>query len=448
MKKNALVVFGKGKKAWEELISHIEKKKVNVHRAYSSTKSFIALKNKPVNVIIADYLLFKTIPLGFMEKIKAIKPHVEVIFLSESLSFAKAIEAMKAGAYDFYEFPVNNGLIMSAINEAIKKQSILYEKLEVEQKLKKLISFGNISARGKAMKHVINVLASVVAKDVSILLTGETGTGKEMIANAIHYNSPRNSKPFIKVNCAAYNEGVLESELFGHEKGAFTGAMTKRIGRFELADKGIIFLDEIGDISLSTQVKLLRVLQEKEFERVGGNETIKINVRVIAATHQDLRRLIEEGKFREDLFYRLNVVNIELPPLRERTEDIPQLVGNLITKLNKVEGFGIKGITKEAMQILLNYQWPGNVRELINALETGMALSRKDIIEAKYLPSSLLLLEPHHSEFYHIPQDLTLPEIQREIIRLTLQKTKGNKTLASKLLGIGLRTVQRKLKEM
>ena len=355
---------------------------------------------------------------------------------------------MKEGAYDFYEFPVNMRLLITVIGKAIEKQSLFIEKSELERKVKERFNFGKLVGRSKAVQHVIEIVGSVAPKNVNILLSGETGTGKEMIANAIHYNSPRSSKPFIKVNCAAFNEGVLESELFGHEKGAFTGAITKRIGRFELAHGGTIFLDEIGDISLSTQIKLLRVLQEREFERVGGNETIKVDVRVIAATNHNLKRLIDEEKFREDLYYRLNIVHVEMPPLRERKDDIPLLASYFINKLNEEKDYRIKGITKEAMQILLNYQWPGNVREMKNSIESAMALSERNIIEAKYLPSFLLLNQTNNSDFYQLPQTLTLNGFEKEIIRLTLEKTGGNKSQAAKLLGIGLRTLQRRTKEL
>jgi transcriptional regulator with PAS, ATPase and Fis domain len=250
------------------------------------------------------------------------------------------------------------------------------------------------------------------------------------------------------MNCAAFSEGVLESELFGHEKGAFTGALTKRIGRFELADRGTIFLDEIGDIPLGTQIKLLRVLQEKEFERVGGNETIKVDVRVIAATNQNLKQLIKEKKFREDLYYRLNVVHIDLPPLRDRKDDIPTLVSTFMNKMNEEKGYNVNRITREAMQMLLNYRWPGNVRELENTVESAMALSEKDLIEPKYMPSFLLFSQTQEGDFYQVPQDLTLYEIEQEIIKIALERTGGNQTRAAKLLGIGLRTLQRKVKAM
>jgi DNA-binding NtrC family response regulator len=445
---NVLIVEGNGGAEWEKIKSYFRRKGSTLFTSSSLKDAFRVLRNEPVNIILSDYNLPKVNSLTFLKKAKEIKTHVEIIFLSDTVPLPRAIEAMKAGVYDFYEFPVNMKLLMAVIEKAIEKQALFVEKIELERRVKERFNFGNIIGRSKSMQHVIDIVSSVAPKNVNILLTGETGTGKEMIANAIHYNSPRSSRPFVKVNCAAFNVGVLESELFGHEKGAFTGALTKRAGRFESANGGTLFLDEIGDISLSTQIKLLRVIQEKEFERVGGNETIKVDVRLIAATNQDLKKLIKEGKFREDLYYRLNVVHIEMPSLRERKEDIPLLVSYFINKINEESGYQIKGITKEAMQILLNYRWPGNVREMENALESAMALSVKDVIEAKFLPSFLLLGQPQNGDYYHIPQGLPLKEIENEIIRLSLEKMGGNKTLASKLLGIGLRTLQRKSKEL
>ncbi len=446
MEFNLLVVSEKGKTEWDKLLSRLRRKGIAMQTASTSGDAYRILRNEPINIVLADYNLPKLNSLQFLKKIKTIKPHIEIIFLAEKITLSKAIESMKEGAYDFYEFPVNMRLLITVMGKAIEKQSLFIEKSELERKVKERFNFGKLVGRSKAVQHVLEIVGSVAPKNVNILLSGETGTGKEMIANAIHYNSPRSSKPFIKVNCAAFNEGVLESELFGHEKGAFTGAITKRIGRFELAHGGTIFLDEIGDISLSTQIKLLRVLQEREFERVGGNETIKVDVRVIAATNHNLKRLIDEGKFREDLYYRLNIVHVEMPPLRERKDDIPLLASYFINKLNEEKDYKIKGITKEAMQILLNYQWPGNVREMKNSIESAMALSERNIIEAKYLPSFLLLNQTNNSDFYQLPQTLTLNGFEKEIIRLTLEKTGGNKSQAAKLLGIGLRTLQRRTK--
>jgi DNA-binding NtrC family response regulator len=441
-------VAQEGKAEWEKVISYLKNKKISVHTVYSTQDAYRILKSDPVSMILSDYNLPKANILSFLKKIKSIKSYIEIIFLGEKITLTKAIEAMKEGAYDIYEFPLNLRLLMTVLDKAIEKQSLHVDKMELERKVKETFNLGKLVGRSKSFHYVTEIVRSVAPKNVNILLSGETGTGKEMIASAIHFNSPRASKPFIKVNCGSFNEGVLESELFGHEKGAFTGAIAKRLGRFELAHGGTIFLDEIGDIFPSTQIKLLRVLQEKQFERVGGNETITVDVRVIAASNKDLKKLIEENKFREDLFYRLNVVRMELPSLRERKDDIPLLVSHFINKLNEEKGYQIKGITKEAMQILHNYIWPGNVRELENALESSMALAERNVIEAKYLPSFLLLTRPQDTSFYQLPKNMTLPEIEKEVIKMALEKTGGNKSRAAKCLGIGLRTLQRKAKDL
>jgi len=440
-----LVVCKNDEKRWKGLIAYFKRKGADILSASTAKETFSILKNDPVNIMIVDYDNPDIKGLNLLKKIKQLSPHIELIFLSEKATLSTAIQAMREGAYDFYEFPVNGRLIFTVIEKAVEKQALFIKKSELEKRVSEQCDFGKIIGRSKPMQHVLNIISSISQKKVNILLTGETGTGKEMVANAIHYNGPRSTKPFIRVNCSAFSEGILESELFGHEKGAFTGAITKRIGRFELADGGTLFLDEIGDISFSTQIKLLRVIQEREFERVGGNDTIKVDVRIVAATHQDLKKLIEEKKFREDLYYRLNVVHIELPPLRQRKDDIPLLVSFFINKFNEDKEYHIKGITNESMQILLNYQWPGNVREMENAIESAMALAEKDIIDAKYLPSFLLLTEPKYSDFHQIPQNYTLKEIEKEVIALALQKSGGNKTKAAKQLGIGLRTLQRKI---
>jgi DNA-binding NtrC family response regulator len=442
-----LIIQGSQGRAWEELEASLGKRKKYLTRMTTSVKESLSIiKNAPVHIVIADWAFLKD-SLKFLKNVKLLKPHVEVIFLSAKVTLHKAIEAMKAGAYDFYEFPVNSRLLMAVIDKALEKQSLFLEKTELEHKIKAKFNFSSIVGRSKAISNVINIVSSVASKNVSILILGETGTGKELVASAIHYNSPRSSKPLIKVNCAALSEGILESELFGHERGAFTGAIATRVGRFELADGGTIFLDEICDVSPNIQIKLLRVLQEKEFERVGGNKTKKVDVRIIAATNKDLKKLIHEGTFREDLYYRLNVVNIEIPALRERAEDIPLLVSYFISKLNNEKGYEIRGISKEAMQILLNYTWPGNIRELENALESAMALAQGDTIEAKYLPSFLLITPLEERDSYQIPKDLTFQEMEKKIIELTLERTGGNKSKAAKLLDIGLRTLHRKVKQ-
>jgi DNA-binding NtrC family response regulator len=443
-----LVISDEDKKEWQKIAAYLKRKNYVLLTASSAKNALRVVKKEPINIVISDYNLSNVNILNFLKKIKTVKPAVEIIFLSEKPTLSKAIDVMKAGAYDFYDFPVNMRLLTAVIEKAIEKQMLHTDKIVLELTVKEKFDFGKLVGRSKAMKNVMDIVKSVASKNVNILITGETGTGKEMIANLIHYNSTRASKPFIKMNCAAFGEGVLESELFGHEKGAFTGAITKRVGRFELADGGTIFIDEIGDMPLGTQIKLLRVLQEREFERVGGNETIKVDVRVLAATNQDLKQLIKEKKFRADLFYRLNVVHVNLPPLRDRKDDIPTLVSTFMNKMNEEKEYMVTKITREAMQMLLNYSWPGNVRELENTIESAMALSEKDLIEPKYMPAFLLFSQTQKGDFYQLPQNLTLSEMEQEIIKIVLDRTGGNKTKAAKHLGIGLRTLQRKVKEI
>lgn len=449
MELNILFLYGRENEGWSKLEAYFNRRNRAVAYTASSVPEVLKLlKYRDLNIIIADYDMDRLNPTTFIKRARSIKPSVEIIFLSEKASLSKAIGSMREGAYDFFEFPVNIRLLVAVIEKALEKQVLYFEKKDLENKVREKFEFGNIIGNGKAMQNVMGLISSVAPKNVNILITGETGTGKELVANAIHYHSPRASKPLVKVNCAAFNEGVLESELFGHERGAFTNAFAQRVGRFEFANGGTLFLDEVGDLPQGTQVKLLRVLQEKEFERVGGNEPVKVDLRFIAATNQDLTALIEQNRFRRDLYYRLNVVHIELPPLRERKEDIPHLVNFFIEKLNEEKEYNISGIEREAVRMLIDYDWPGNVRELENTLESAMALSTESLIQAKSLPSILFVSAAEDSHFYHIPRNLTLEEIKNEVIRLALQKTKGNRTEAARILGIGLRTLQRRMRSL
>ncbi|UCG79350.1 MAG: sigma-54-dependent Fis family transcriptional regulator [Nitrospirota bacterium] len=445
MSLNILVVPVGNSDHWPEVIKYLGRENgMELHVIYKVSEVYNALDEHSINIVIAEYSIPRINTNQFIKRVKKQRPSVEIILLSDTVQLSKAIEAMKAGAYDIYEFPVDMKLLLTIIGKAVEKQSLYLDREKLKEKVEGQFDLNNIVGRSKSIQHVINIARTVAKKNASVLITGETGTGKEMIAEFIHNNSFRSGKPFVAVNCGAFNEGVLESELFGHEKGAFTGAIASRVGRFELANGGTIFLDEIGDLTHSTQIRLLRVLQERRFERVGGNNNIVTDARIIAATNRDLRLLIEEGKFREDLYYRLNVVHISVPPLRGRKEDIPLLVSHFINKFNEREEYGIEGIASGAMQLLMDYSWPGNVRELENTIESAMAMSQSEVIEEKYLPSFLHITPPEEKKFYRISSSLTMKQVEDEIIRLTLEKTSGNKTKAARLLGIGLRTMQRK----
>jgi transcriptional regulator with PAS, ATPase and Fis domain len=295
------------------------------------------------------------------------------------------------------------------------------------------------------MRKIFEVVQQVSPSKASVLITGESGVGKEMIADAIHYNSPRKDKPLIKVHCAALSETLLESELFGHERGAFTGAVARKRGRFELAHLGTIFLDEIGEMSQSVQIKLLRVLQDKQFERVGGEETLEVDVRVITATNRNLKQAIEEGDFREDLFYRLNVVNIHIPPLRERKEDIPLLMASFLKEFARENEKKIDGIEPKTRMVLYKYSWPGNVRELRNCIESAVVMSKSSILTVDDLPPHIRA--DSEGDAIHLTTGVSLAEAEKEVIRATLAAQSGNKSRAAEVLGIGRKTLHRKLQE-
>jgi Nif-specific regulatory protein len=334
-------------------------------------------------------------------------------------------------------------IIASMIAQAVRlrqsvqqeRQRLLEENIRLQEELKDKFRPSNIIGNSKAMQAVYDLIARVSKSDATVLIRGESGTGKELVAHAVHYNSPRATKPFIKVNCAALPEGVLESELFGHEKGAFTGALAVRKGRFELAHGGTIFLDEVGDFSPSTQIKMLRVLQEREFERVGGTETIKTNVRVIAATNRDLERLVAQGQFREDLYYRLNVFPIHIPPLRDRRSDILLLADHFVEKYSTVSHKDVRRITTPAIDMLVVYHWPGNVRELENCVERAVLMSDDGVIHGYHLPPTLQTAEA--SGTVHVGTlEESLDNVEREIIQDALKSSRGNMAQAARALGI------------
>jgi len=311
--------------------------------------------------------------------------------------------------------------------------------------LKKKYSFENIIGKSAPMKKVFEIVELVAPSRANVLIYGESGTGKEMIADAIHHNSPRRDKPYVKVHCAALPETLLESELFGHEKGAFTGAIMRKRGRFELASLGTIFLDEIGEISLKTQVKLLRVIQEREFERVGGEQSVKVDVRIISATNKNLKEEIERGNFREDLYYRLNVVSIHVPPLRDKKDDIPLMVHKFIEDFSRENNKEIEGITNGALKSLMSYKWPGNVRELRNVIESIVVLTKSKVITEQDLPPDILSKDER--SYLKLQAGVDLGEAEKRLILFTLENTGGNKTKASEILRIGRKTLHRKLAE-
>lgn len=372
-------------------------------------------------------------------------PYLPIIILTGHGTIENAVEAMRNGAYDFITKPLNIDKLSLIVKRALENSSLKRQNRELLNQLKKKYSFENIIGKSAAMKKVFETVELVAPSRANVLIYGESGTGKEMIADAIHHNSPRRDKPYVKVHCAALPETLLESELFGHEKGAFTGAIMRKRGRFELASLGTIFLDEIGEISLKTQVKLLRVIQEREFERVGGEQSVKVDVRIISATNKNLKEEIERGSFREDLYYRLDVVSIHVPPLRDKKDDIPLMVHKFIEDFSRENNKEIEGITNGALKALMSYKWPGNVRELRNVIESIVVLTKSKVITEQDLPPDILSKDER--SYLKLPAGVDLGEAEKRLILFTLENTGGNKTKASEILRIGRKTLHRKLAE-
>ena len=415
-----------------------------------------------IDIIITDLKLPDGTGLDLLKNIKEDKiqgREREVVVATGFSSVKSAVEAIKLGAYDYITKPINLDELDLIIKRIISNKRLIDEINILKTRLDERFNFGNLITSSKKMIDIVSTAVAVANKNSTVLIEGESGTGKELLANIIVNNSQRKNKPFIKVNCAALSESILESELFGHERGAYTGADSLYKGRFEISDGGTIFLDEIGEIPLRTQSKILRVLQEKEFERVGGNKTIKVNIRIIAAS-QDIEKKVKKGEFRQDLYYRLNVVNLKLIPLRERKEDIPFLIKKFLEDFSKETGKNIKGLNKNALDVLLNYDFPGNVRELKNTIEFMTATSGSEILDESMLPNYLKESYPGYkfsgrsekslnnaaSESYmKIPSNLTLEEAENLIIQKTLERNAYNKVKTANDLNIGLKTIYRKL---
>jgi len=408
------------------------------------------IKNKHVDVVISDIKMPKVDGMTLLRMIKEIDQEIVVLIMTAYGTIETAVEAMKLGAYDYITKPFSTEQVRLTVEKAIERQKLVYENKYLREKLNDQYNYKRIIGNSQAMQPVYDLIDKVAPTDTAVLVRGDSGTGKELVAHAIHFNSRRKEKPFIKVNCAVFAEGILESELFGHEKGSFTGAAGKRIGRFELANGGSIFLDEIGDISPATQVKLLRVLQEKEFERVGGSESIKVDVRVIAATNKNLEEAIRKGEFREDLFFRLNVVPIHVPPLRERTDDIEKLSLYFLSRYSQETNKKVLKVEPKALELMKRYNWPGNVRELENAIQRAVVLSDGDTLYPSNLP---LDIQTHQKDDprQRLGEEATLTQrverYERELILKALEKSGHVQTQAAKVLGINRTALIYKLKK-
>jgi two-component system response regulator HydG len=413
--------------------------------AHSGAEAFQYISNNEVDLVLTDLFMPTINGMEIMNAARRNDPNIAVIIFTGHGTIENAVEAMKAGAFHYLTKPVNIEELRLTVKKALERKNLISENIDLKRKIERKFGFENIIANSRKMQDILDTVVQIAPTRANVLITGESGTGKELIANAIHYNSNRKNEPIIKLNCAVLAEGVLESELFGHEKGSFTGAIKSRKGMFEMADGGTLFLDEIGDIPLSTQVKLLRVIEEREFTRVGGTESIKVDVRLIAATNRDLKKAIKEGSFREDLYFRLNVVSIEIPPLRERREDIPFMVQRFMDEFCKENAKPSMLIKKDTLEALQKYSWPGNVRELRNAIESLVVRLKEPQITLDDLPSHIRQNEDNPAPA--ITVGLSINEMEKELIAKTLESVKGNKTQAAKILGIGLRTLYRKMTE-
>lgn len=412
-----------------------------VFTAENGPKALEIMEKERIGIVITDLVMPGMDGIELMKKAKEILPNIEVIIITAYGSIPTAITAMKEGAYDYIEKPFCPERAELLVKKLAEHQELLEENLSLRQRLEERYRFENIIAKSSKMQRVIEVIKVVAKSNATVLITGESGTGKELVARAIQSQSHRRNKPFVAVSCAALPESLLESELFGHEKGSFTGAYAQKKGKFEFANGGTLFLDEIGEMSANIQVHLLRVLEEKEFTRVGGNEPIKVDVRVISATNKDLRKAIEKQEFREDLYYRLNVVSIELPPLRERKEDIPLLAEHFLHKFAMENQKEITGFSPEAMELVLDYDWPGNVRELENAIERAVILAKGGLVTVADLPQENLSL-------VHLASTgKNLKEIEKNHVLNVLRETGGNYSEAARILGISRMTLYNKAKE-
>ncbi len=419
-----------------------------ISQADDGQTAIVAVEDRFYDLVIMDIRMPKISGIEALKKIKAISPGIPIIIMTAYASVGTAVEALKAGAYDYLIKPLDIEELKILVAKALRFRQLEQENVYLKERLNDRFDFSKILGRSPAMNSLFETMALVAPSEATVLIVGDSGTGKELIASAVHQNSPRKDRPLIKVNCAALPETLLESELFGHEKGAFTGAIARKQGRFQLAHKSSIFLDEIAEMAPATQAKILRVLQEREFEPVGSSQTFKVDTRIIAATNKNLEEEIKAGRFREDLYYRINVVTLVVPPMRERREDIPLLADFFLKQYAEKNNRSIKGFTPRAVDLLMRYDWPGNVRELENVVERAVIMARGDMITPLEFPDVLQDLD---EEAKASPLALTagrsLKEVEKVMILRTLEETDGNRTHAARILGISRRTLQLKLKE-
>ena len=424
---------------------HLTSEGYEVHKAASAEEALPRMDR--ADLILSDLRLPGMDGLAMLGLIRRQNLHAPVIIMTAYGTVENAVEAMKSGAADFLLKPFSLDHLSAVVRKAMEVRHLRDENRKLREELGRRYTFDNIVGRSSPMQEIFATVMRVAPTRATVLLAGESGVGKDLIARAIHFHSPRRDRPLVKINCTALPENLMESELFGYEKGAFTGANVSKPGKFEQADTGTVFLDEIGDVPPSVQVKLLRVLQEREFERLGSNKTRHIDVRVIAATNQDLRAALEQGTFREDLYYRLNVVPIEIPPLRERKQDIPFLAEHCVEKLAGDTGSRVESITQAAIERLMTYHWPGNVRELENVIERSLVMCSGSQLDASDIKLDVPRARAASGEL-SLPEGMSLDQYEQELIRQALKKADGNKSQAARLLGLTRNALRYRLTQM
>lgn len=420
----------------------------NLITAASGEEAIHVLNAEDIDVVVTDLRMEGIDGLGVLRHALSLNPSPTVIILTAFGTIESAVDALKEGAFDYLTKPVNVKELRVLVDKAAAHRKLIRENFELKSVIDKRFGIEGMVGEASEMQQLHQMIRQVGPTKATVLVQGESGTGKEVVARALHQMSPRAKKDFVAVHCAALPETLLESELFGHERGAFTGAVARRPGRFEMANNGTLFLDEIGEIPLSMQVKLLRVLEQREIQRVGGNETVKVDVRLIVATNRELEEEVAEGRFREDLYYRLKVVQITTPPLRHRRSDIPLLAQHFLGEFAKENGRPMPGIARDAIEVLQAYHWPGNVRELRNVMENAFVFLKGEVITAADLPKSVKQEPNLQTEALTVPLGLPLEEVETMYLKRTLASVDGNRTRAAEILGISRRTLQRRIKEL
>ncbi|MCZ6635114.1 MAG: sigma-54 dependent transcriptional regulator [bacterium] len=426
----------------------LDRKNHDVDVAENGQTAIRRMEETPYDLILSDIRMPDIDGIQVLDRARQLQPDTPVMMITANASVQNAVEAMQKGAYDYIEKGGTLEEIEVRVERALENQLLRQENQRLRSELQIRYDFGNMVGKSKAMAEIFDLIKIVAQSRSTVLINGESGTGKELVTRAIHYNSPRSAGPFIKLNCAALPQDLIESELFGHEKGAFTGAIKQTKGRFELADGGTLMLDEISEIKPPLQAKLLRVLQEREFERIGSGTSIQVDVRIVATSNRNLEEEIEKGNFREDLYYRINVIPINIPTLQDRKEDIPSLVDHFLDKYNKENNKQIEGVSEKGLEILMNYNWPGNIRELENYLERGVVICQETQIGVKHLPLDVLTGERRaRGGSDGMEVGTTVRDMEKQLILKTLEAKDGNRTAAADVLGISSRTLRNKLHE-